>query len=43
MEYIFGIDLGGTSVKFGLFDQEGLLLDKWEIKAEQKIMRTHYF
>lgn len=30
-KYIFGIDLGGTSVKLGLFDTEGKLLDKWEI------------
>ncbi|NLJ89887.1 MAG: ROK family glucokinase [Clostridiales bacterium] len=33
MKYIFGIDLGGTTVKLGLFDQEGLLLEKWEIKT----------
>ncbi len=33
MSYIFGIDLGGTTVKFGMFDQEGLLLEKWEIKT----------
>ncbi|MBE5868933.1 MAG: ROK family glucokinase [Lachnospiraceae bacterium] len=30
-KYVFGVDLGGTSVKMGLFDQEGNLLDKWEI------------
>lgn len=30
-QYIFGIDLGGTTVKLGLFDEEGTLLDKWEI------------
>ena len=29
--YIFGIDLGGTTVKLGLFTAEGALLDKWEI------------
>ncbi len=29
--YIFGIDLGGTTVKLGLFTAEGGLLDKWEI------------
>ena len=33
MEYVFGVDVGGTTVKFGLFDQEGLLLEKWEIKT----------
>ena len=30
MEYRFGIDVGGTSVKLGLFC-EGSLLEKWEI------------
>lgn len=30
-QYVFGIDLGGTSVKLGLFRQDGALLDKWEI------------
>lgn len=30
-QYVFGIDLGGTSVKLGLFRQDGTLLDKWEI------------
>ena len=28
--YIFGVDLGGTTVKIGLFENEELL-DKWEI------------
>lgn len=27
----FGIDVGGTSVKMGMFDPEGNILDKWEI------------
>ena len=31
MKYAFGIDVGGTTVKLGLFDQEGILLEKWEI------------
>lgn len=31
MSYVFGIDLGGTTVKLGLFTIEGELLDKWEI------------
>ncbi len=30
-EYIFGIDVGGTTVKMGLFDVHGVVLDKWEI------------
>ena len=30
-KYVFGVDIGGTTVKIGLFDVEGKLLDKWEI------------
>ena len=30
-EYIFGVDVGGTSVKMGIFDVEGAVVDKWEI------------
>lgn len=30
-KYIFGIDVGGTSVKMGLFDMAGVVIDKWEI------------
>lgn len=30
-KYAFGVDVGGTTVKLGLFDGEGSLLDKWEI------------
>lgn len=30
-EYCFGIDVGGTTVKCGLFKTDGTLLDKWEI------------
>lgn len=29
--YCFGIDVGGTTVKLGLFNTAGELLDKWEI------------
>ena len=32
-KYCFGIDVGGTTVKCGLFSTEGDLLDKWEIKT----------
>lgn len=31
MKYCFGVDIGGTTVKMGLFSTEGELLDKWEI------------
>lgn len=30
-KYCFGIDVGGTSVKCGLFQTDGTLADKWEI------------
>lgn len=30
-EYCFGIDVGGTSVKCGLFHVDGTLAEKWEI------------
>lgn len=30
-KYCFGVDIGGTTVKMGLFTAEGELLDKWEI------------
>ena len=32
-KYCFGIDVGGTTVKCGLFDVKGTVLDKWEIKT----------
>ena len=31
MKYCFGIDVGGTTVKMGLFEERGKILDKWEI------------
>ena len=30
-KYAFGVDVGGTTVKLGLFDADGNVLDKWEI------------
>ena len=35
MKYIFGIDIGGTTVKCGLFEKDGGLLDKWEIPTDR--------
>ena len=29
--YAFGVDLGGTTVKIGLFETNGSLMEKWEI------------
>lgn len=34
--YIYGIDIGGTTVKMGLFDAEGEMLDKWEIVTRKE-------
>ena len=32
-KYSFGVDVGGTTIKMGLFDLDGNVLDKWEIKT----------
>lgn len=29
--YVFGVDVGGTAVKMGLFNKDGEVIDKWEI------------
>lgn len=34
-QYCFGVDLGGTTVKIGLFDPEGTVLEKWEIPTRK--------
>jgi glucokinase len=34
-QFIFGIDIGGTTVKCGLFTSTGELLDKWEITTDR--------
>lgn len=31
MRYCFGVDIGGTTVKMGLFEETGKVIDKWEI------------
>ncbi len=36
MQYGFGVDLGGTTVKLAFFDREGELLHKWEIPTVTK-------
>ena len=30
-KYSFGVDVGGTTIKMGFFDEAGNVLDKWEI------------
>ena len=32
-KYGFGVDVGGTTCKIGLFDMSGVILEKWEIKT----------
>ncbi len=34
MKYCFGVDIGGTTVKMGLFEENGGILDKWEITTD---------
>ena len=29
--YVFGVDIGGTTVKIGLFTTQGEMVEKWEI------------
>lgn len=40
-QYVFGVDIGGTTVKLGLFDVEGNLLDKWEIPTRTEESGSH--
>ena len=35
-QYVFGVDIGGTTVKLGYFDTEGNVLDKWEIPTRKE-------
>ena len=35
-KYAFGVDIGGTTVKIGLFDKQGNVLDKWEIPTNKE-------
>jgi len=32
---IFGVDLGGTTVKMGLFDPDGNVTEKWETPTDK--------
>ena len=34
MKYCIGVDIGGTTVKMGLFEEDGKILDKWEIVTD---------
>ena len=35
-DYAFGVDIGGTTVKMGLFEVSGRLIDKWEIPTRSE-------
>ena len=35
-KYAFGVDVGGTTCKIGLFETSGELIEKWEIKTNTK-------
>ena len=39
--YCFGIDVGGTTIKCGLFESTGTLIDKWEIPTRAEDNGTH--
>ena len=41
MKYCFGVDIGGTFVKLGLFTVEGELLDKWQIPTRREDNSSH--
>ena len=36
MKYCFGVDVGGTTVKMGLFQEDGMLKEKWEIVTRKE-------
>ena len=40
-KYVFGVDIGGTTVKLGLFDGQGQILDKWEIPTRTEDEGSH--
>ncbi len=41
MKYCFGIDVGGTTIKCGLFSEECKLLEKWEIITDKSDDGAH--
>ncbi len=40
-KYCFGVDVGGTTVKIGLFTDDGELLEKWEIPTRTEDNGSH--
>ena len=41
MNYIYGVDVGGTTVKLGLFQEDGSLIEKWEIPTRKEDGGAH--
>lgn len=41
MKRLFGVDIGGTTVKLGLFDEEGTKLSSWEIPTRKEDEGKH--
>ncbi len=41
MRYGFGVDIGGTTVKIAYFDENGTLLDSWEIPTRTENAGEH--
>ena len=39
--YAIGVDIGGTTVKLGLFDRQGQVLEKWEIPTAKQDQGAH--
>ena len=38
MKYCLGVDVGGTTVKMGLFQTDSVLIDKWEIPTRKELV-----
>ncbi|MCD7862045.1 MAG: ROK family glucokinase [Lachnospiraceae bacterium] len=38
---VFGVDIGGTTVKLGMFDSQGTVLEKWEIPTVTEDHGSH--
>lgn len=39
--YVFGVDIGGTAIKLGLFSCDGPLLEKWELPTDTRSQGEH--
>lgn len=40
-QYAIGVDIGGTTVKLGLFDRQGQAVEKWEIPTVKEEQGSH--